>query len=266
MKDKTFKTTTLDITGANATAKVTLTLNDAFKAWQKLASGVGTTGPNNSFLQINEKGYANGGTISAVITTIGGATQSTTLTNRFITSKGAFAWGTGTSVLTPGGVELKGNFTTGFSGKESVLVRTSESKVVSTPNALTVNELYWSTLQRRNLLTLTTTVFNPVNYISTESGTTTANSSTAKITGKFGVNNVSRTFDDYKTGRGELIVKIQVSDSATAKATKALDTVVKRTTIFGTELPVSTCPDFPSASQAFGNLDAFMVDGQAKAG
>ncbi len=57
-------------------------------------------------------------------------------------------------------------------------------------------------------------------------------------------------------------MKIAVSETATAKASKAIGTLVERTTIFGEELTITTCPDFPTV----GSLASRIVDGQAKHG
>ena len=66
-------------------------------------------------------------------------------------------------------------------------------------------------------------------------------------------------------------MKIKVSESATKKATKAVNTKVSRTTIKGTVLPIDTCPDFPNVTVAWNRVPGrelidYKVDGQAKQG
>ena len=178
LEDKVFKTTTLDVTGANATAKVTLDLDNTFEAWIKNLAGTGTTA-SGSFTQITNLGA----------------------TGR------------------------------------------------------TPNQLLWSTVTARGLATLTTTARNTPR--ANINGSTNTNISLVA-----GINNTARTKDDFVTNTGRLVMKIAVSETATAKATKALATLVERTTIFGEELTITTCPDFPTVSE----LATRIVDGQAKHG
>ena len=114
----------------------------------------------------------------------------------------------------------------------------------------------YNSLQARNELTLTTTARN------TGSATKNGQTNVKNVVQKLGINNTARTKDDYLTARGELVVKIAVSETATAKATKTLGTVVDRLTLTKQKLDVTTCPDFPQLS----SLASRFVDGQAKQG
>ncbi len=114
----------------------------------------------------------------------------------------------------------------------------------------------YESLQARNLLTLATTVRNTVN------ATTNGQANILNIEQKLGVNNTARTRDDFLTARGQLVVKIAVSETATAKDTINQGTVVDRITLEDQDLAVTTCPDFP----VVGQLATAFVDGQAKQG
>jgi hypothetical protein len=259
IEDKAYKTTTLDVTGANATAKVTLDLDDTFEAWHKNLNGTGTFSATGSWDRITATG------------------------NRFIVD-GAIKVATGTTV------------TNGETGTK----KTTQS--VAGGDNLSPNQLFWTTVQARGLLTLTTTARNTAQagsngslntdnnafvnnagviptttaipgapkWISTTNSTKvrvrTTNSSKVSAKGGIsliaGINNTARTKDDFVTNTGRLVMKIAVSETATATVSKALGTLVERTTIFGEELTITTCPDFPTVNQ----LSSKIVDGQAKHG
>jgi hypothetical protein len=140
----------------------------------------------------------------------------------------------------------------------SITDSTSEGiKAISTGTLLTDNQLYWSTVKARGLFTLTTTAVNPKTGFtltptsngSTLTSTTPVNASPiSSYTRKFGANNTNRSISDFVTGSGKLVMKIAVSETATAKTDAALDRVVERLTLTGQEFTLATCPAFPSVT------------------
>ena len=269
IEDKAYKTTTLDVTGANATAKVTLDLNDYFEAWKRV-----DTDP---------------------LKTANPTPNATNPTSR--TEDGKFSWsqilytGIGRAV-TPNSEFAKYSNGNGF----------IDSKYVTYTNLQDRGEFTLTTTARNTAQAATNSSLNTINNAVTRNGATpfvganqatnanqvglplaiNANNNTVRfttftgnknlyaqaVTGKGGVslvagiNNTARTKDDFVTNTGRLVMKIAVSETATAKASKALGTLVERTTIFGEELTITTCPDFPSVS----SLETRIVDGQARHG
>ena len=269
IEDKAYKTTTLDVTGANATAKVTLDLNDYFYAWKRV-----DTDP---------------------LKTANPTPNATNPTSR--TEDGKFSWsqilytGIGRAV-TPNSEFAKYSNGNGF----------IDSKYVTYTNLQDRGEFTLTTTARNTAQAATNSSLNTINNAVTRNGVTrfvganqatnanqvglplaiNANNTTVRfttftgnknlyaqaVTGKGGVslvagiNNTARTKDDFVTNTGRLVMKIAVSETATAKASKALGTLVERTTIFGEELTITTCPDFPSVS----SLETRIVDGQARHG
>ena len=232
LEDKAFKTTTLDITGANATAKVTLDLDDTFVAWHKNLNGTGTRDANDS--------------------------RAVDVTNRV----GTGSW----DRLT--GATAAGNNRYVVDGA----VVSATAAPADATRTLTSRQLFWTTVTGRGLATLTTTARNTAQAgigagaaahgdlnLSVNAGAGTAKGGITQIVG---INNTNRTKDDFVTVEGQLVMKIAVSETATAKASKAVGTLVERTTIFGEELTITTCPDFPTV----GSLASRIVDGQAKHG
>ena len=155
------------------------------------------------------------------------------------TKDGGFSWTpvlyTGTAARTPGVVAQNNNISDGAGGVNSSWVS-------------------WDYMGDRGLRTLTTTAFNTQNA--------GANSlPNNAITQKAGINNTSRTQDDFVTNKGELAIKIRVSETTPVTAAVGTGAAVKRTTIFGEVLDITTCPDFP----AQGTLAARQYDGVGNA-
>ena len=121
------------------------------------------------------------------------------------------------------------------------------------------SDLLYATLQTRNLLTLTTTAKFGTTAVKL-AGATAGNFVT--VNRLVGINNTNVTQDDFITQTGKLVMKIQASDIATAKASAAVNTLVERMTVANTVLPVTSCPEFPTT----GSLNTRIVDGFAKHG
>jgi len=112
----------------------------------------------------------------------------------------------------------------------------------------------WNYMGERGLRTLTATAINTV-------GADGHGIPNASITQRVGINNVSRTQDDYVTNRDELAIKVRVLETTPVTANVNGGTVVKRTTIFGKTFDIDTCPDFPSQ----GSLADRIYNGQGNA-
>ncbi len=234
LEDKAYITRTLDVTAANATAQVTLDLDGTFKAWHKNLDGTGTRDADDAV---------------AATRTTGGAI------NRF------GSWDRLTGKTGAGNQRFV---------VDGAVVSAATAPALAT-STLTARQLFYSTVEARGLATLAVTARNTA-----QAGLTgqVANgelniavngaASTAKgvITAIAGTNAIAVSGGDYKTVRSQLVMKIAVSETATAKASKALGTIVERTTIFGQDIPITTCPEFPTVGQ----LATRQIDGQAKHG
>jgi hypothetical protein len=234
LEDKAYVTKTLDVTAANATAQVTLDLEDTFVAWHKNLKGTGTRDADDNraadtVLRVNTGSWdrIKGDTARAANTN-----------NRFVVN--------------------------------GAVVSATVAPALAT-RTLTTRQLFYSTVTARGLATLQTTARNTAAAgVGGNAGNDALNltinnaAGTAKggITQIVGINNTNRTKDDFVTVEGQLIMKIAVSETATAQASKALGTIVERTTIFGEDIPITTCPDFPSVNA----LATRQLDGQANHG
>ena len=232
IEDKAYITRTLDVTAANATAKVTLDLEDTFLAWHKNLKSTGKFDANDAL---------------AATRTTGGAVNFTGSWTR----------------LTGGTAAGNNRYVVG-----GAVVSAATAPALAT-RTLTSRQLFYSTVVARGEATLSVTARN------TESAGVGANEAngvvnvdiagtTAKgnIIENVGVNNIFVRGGETVSQRSQLVMKIAVSETDTAVASKALGTIVERTTIFGEEIPITTCPDFPTV----GSLATRQVDGQVKHG
>jgi len=131
--------------------------------------------------------------------------------------------------------------------------------LTTVPATLTRNQLYWSTIQRQNLATLTTTVRNTalagLTYgLTTRQQNPGHNELNKNISQIIKPNNMNATKDDFATATGRLIMKIKVSDTDTASIYNFDSTIVRRTIISGESVWLTNFPDFPEAG---GVIDGF---------
>ena len=240
IEDKAYTTKTLDVVGDTAKAQVTLDLENTFVAWHKNLDGTGSRNSSDTF---------DGLGAPAVVKTSGGARVKTGSWDRLTGNTAA-----GNQRFVVGGA----------------VVSAATAPALAT-DTLTSRQLFYSTVVARGLATLSVTARNtgaaglggnPGNSelnIAANPGGGTAKGGITQIVG---TNNTGVRKDDFATVSSKLVMKIAVSETATAKASKALGTIVERTTIFGEDIPITTCPDFPTVS----SLATRQVDGQAKHG
>ena len=213
LEDKAYKTTTLEAVTVGATAKVTLTLNNFFSAWLPNNAGTGTTA-NGSWDAIATTGVA--GAPSA-------ASLDFTATGRYETAGGGIAFNLSSAASTANG-----------------------AATFTALDAVTSKQAFWTTLQNRGLLTLTVKAAAPQTQLPVTALTALTNSVSGSVSATALTANITEVDRElFVTNIGKHVVKIRVSATDTAKATKALATIVERTTFTNTILPVSTCPSFP---------------------
>ena len=233
---KVYDTKTITDTEAQATATARLDLDDEFFAWKRVATTVAsgsqkTADGNFSWVQLTGATPAGSARYN-----VGGALQLIGTGDVVVTNKIVNTYTTDTVFKT-----------TATTGKFILAGGTR-----GTGTLLSANQMLYATLTSRGLATLTTTA----KYANLVRG------GYLQVTKTVGVNNTNVTDNDYVTATGRLVMKIQASDLATATAGVALDTIVKRMTVTGTEIPITTCPEFPT----IGTLATNIVDGFAKHG
>ena len=240
--NKVYKTETITQADAKATATAKLDLDGRFQAWQGVTKKQATwTSKTDAGKTINTVD----GNYFRQITAGAGFGQRVNVGGKL------FRTTAGTNAVT-GPVQTFTN-DAGDTYKFTT-IKFGTVKNRQTGTLLGTKDLLYTTLQNRGLLTLTTTA----KYKTAAVGTNTY----IKVTKTVGVNNTNVTQDDYVTATGKLVMKIQASDYDTAKASAALNTVVRRMTVTGTELPVTTCPAFPTIE----TLDNRRVDGFGRQG
>ena len=261
IEDKAYKTITVDKGGATATAKVTLDLDGTFEAWIKNLEGTGTV------VKVTRQG-------EPVLTADGKTSYFSSPANAAGSWDRVFAAGGFGAGRTPLQLTWKTVTSRGLATLTTTARNTARAFTNSTINAsnnaiapfafTTVNTVSGGTFPgvptaisfNGNPLTIgAVPAAGRTRYINEVSGR-------GGISLVAGINNTNRTKDDFVTNTGRLVMKIAVSETDTAKAGIDGKTVVSRTTIFGQDLGITTCPDFPEASTLAGAI----VNGQAKHG
>ena len=261
IEDKAYKTTTLDVSEANATAKVTLDLNGTFEAWHKNLNGTGAFSKTGSWDRLTATGnrfIVNGAIKVATGTTVTNGKTGTKKTTQSVAggdnlSANQLFW---TTVQNRGLLTLTTTARNTAQGDSNGSRNTTNNAFVNNKGVIPTNA---KVSGAPNFITATTGTATKIKIVTGNASLVSAEGGISLIAG---INNTARTKDDFVTNTGRLVMKIAVSETNTSKASKALDTVVKRTTIFGENLTITTCPDFPSVNQ----LSTKIVDGQAKHG
>jgi len=271
---KVYDTKTITEQDAKATATAKLDLDNAFYAWHKVNSDAGAVTKLGD--QFTVKYTTKGGITTTVAAADQGKVTGTwkKLTglrgmpathirvneagehSHFAASKvvgrtlnvNTYPSGTGTFKTTT--TNIKFNLGTAKGNRSGIL--------------LDNNQVMWSTVRSNEEATLTTTAkYATGKFGAAPTGTAPdTRNGYIKVTKTVGVNNTNVTQDDYVTATGKLVMKIQASDIATAKATAAVNTLVERMTIEGAELSITSCPAFPTT----GEFGTRIVDGFAKHG
>ena len=239
LEDKAYKTTTIEDATGVAVATAELNLDNTFQAWRKVTTDLGFTAFGNqltvvssseTFKKITLGFYTESGALNAAagnaIANGGGAFRSE---DGAVTFKAAGAF-TNTRTTADGAVIGRTGGAVG--GNNFTLVPASN-----------FDRLIWDTFSSRSLhrLSVATAYADDTQGF----GITTA---------KVGPDNVNLTQTDTRTASASLAIKIKASTTAKATASVALSGVIKRTTIEGTTLDISTCPAFPDITTLNGRI------------
>lgn len=250
LEDKAYKTTTIEDATGVAVATASLNLDNTFQAWRKVTSDAGLT-VFGSDKTVTQK-------------TLGGSTEFfEKITLGFYTSGGALDAAAGNAIANGGGAfrsedgavtfKSAGAFTnTRTTANGAVIGRTGGAGAgannFTLVPAASFDRLIWDTFSSRALHRLSVTT----GYTGSIGGQPFANQ-----TVNVGVDNINVTETDTRTATNSLAIKIKASTTAKATASVALSGVIKRTTIEGTTLDITTCPAFPTT----GTLNGRIFDG-----
>ena len=262
--EKIYDTKILTNVDAAATATAVLTLDNAFEAWKRVA--LDPVKANNGSSKTDNGQFSWSRVEGMTMPASKNVADPTNWLRVNLNGELTLLKTTG-SAVTKQNVNTYPNTLTANGGAfktTSTTVKFLDAGKKVTGTLLSTNDLLWSTVTSRGLATLTTTA----SFSNTVKGVLNRPGPFIAVTRQVGINNTTLSDDDYRTRTGRLVMKVKASDIATAKATAAVNTIVERMTVTGTDLAITTCPSFPAVGELFtanGDPDR-VVDGFAKHG